>query len=230
MKNRITKLEKIVGNGLVFILLFVVGVNVYITNYSKPYLYNSIEDVPQAQAALVLGAAVFTNGALTPVLQDRAITAIELYKAGKVSKILVSGDNSRFSHNEVVPVGKFMIKEGVREEDIFLDYAGFDTYDSMYRARDIFKVDSVVVITQNFHLPRSIYLARSMGMTAYGLSADRREYLLKNNIREYFATVKAFGNVFLGSKPKFLGESVPISGTRGNVPVAPATTTPIKEE
>lgn len=230
MKTRYTRVERIIGTVILLCLVFVIVINLYVRIFSRQYIYLSKDDVPNARVALVLGAAVYSNGVLTPVLHDRAVTALELYNQGKVSKILISGDNSHLSHNEVVPVGKFLIKEGVKEEDIFLDYAGFDTYDSMYRAREIFKVNSVIVITQRFHLPRAVYIARKLNLEAYGFSADRREYYLKNEFREYFAVVKAFGNIFLHSKPKFLGEMVPIWNNRGNVPQNPATTTEIKGE
>jgi SanA protein len=230
MRYKLTRIERVVGFALLFLLIFIILVNLYVRIFSRQYIYSNIEDVPDARVALVLGAAVYTNGVLTPVLHDRAVTALELYNQGKVTKILISGDNSQLSHNEVVPVSNFLIKAGVKEEDIFLDYAGFDTYDSMYRARDVFKVNSVIVITQRFHLPRSIYIARKLNLEAYGFSADKREYYLKNELREYGAVVKAFGNVVLDSKPRFLGEKVPIWNDRGNVPQVPATTTEIQAE
>lgn len=218
----LTKTEKWVGAAILLVILAVVCINLYVRMFSAPLIFSDSNEVPNARVALILGAAVYDSGELTPVLRDRAVTAVDLYKAGKVSKILVSGDNSRLDHNEVVPVSKFLIREGVREEDIFLDYAGFDTYDSMYRAREIFHVQSVIVITQDFHLPRAVYLARKMGLSAFGLSADRRGYWRRNQVREYFATVKAFGNVLLDSKPTYLGDAVPIGSKRGNVPTPEA--------
>src|SRR6185295_18531017 len=97
---------------------------------------------------------------------------IELYKAGTVSKILVSGDNSTVSHNEVNPVRDYLLASGIPDRDIFLDHAGFDTYSTMYRARDIFGVASILIATQSFHLPRAVFIARALGVDAYGVDAD----------------------------------------------------------
>ncbi len=217
-RNKITRNEKIAGAILVVGFLCIVLINSIVTSYSAPYIYTTMEDVPKAEAALILGAAVYKNGALTPVLYDRAETALELYKSGKVSKILISGDNGSLDHNEVIPVSKFLIGQGVPADVIFLDYAGFDTYDSMYRARDIFKVASVIVVTQRFHLPRALYIARHLGIDAVGFDADKRLYSDRNTLREYFATVKAFFDIYAHSQPRYLGEPVPIGSTTGNVP------------
>ncbi len=214
----LTKKEKVVAGILLIMLIISLAINIAVKRYSAPYLYGTPEKIPHAEAAILLGAAVYQNGKLTPVLEDRALTAIALYEDGKVSKILVSGDNAKLEYNEVIPVSKFLIARGIPEKDIFLDYAGFDTYDSMYRARDVFKVESAIVITQNFHLYRSVYIARHLGIDAYGLSADKRQYFAKNYIREYFARVKAFGDILFHSKPTFLGDPVPITNPEGNIP------------
>jgi len=187
-------------------------VNFYVLNASKDLIHKQVKDVPAKSVALVLGAKVYTSGKLSDILADRALTAKDLYDAGKVRKILVSGDNGSKKYDEVTAVKEFLIGKGVPSADIHLDYAGFDTYDSMYRARDVFKVDSMVIVTQEFHLPRAIYIAKSLGLDAVGLTADKHVYVasLYNDVREFFARMKAFIDVSLHAKPRFLGEPVPV--------------------
>jgi vancomycin permeability regulator SanA len=128
---------------------------------------------------------VLSNGGLSPILKDRADTAIQLYKLKKVSKIIVSGDNSTVSYNEVNPVRIYLLNKDVLDQDIFFDHAGFNTYSTMYRARDIFKVGSVLIVSQSFHLPRSVFIARELGINAYGVNADAGNILFKNYIRNF---------------------------------------------
>lgn len=192
----------------------------YFTIYlaTKSYIYNAVTEIPSAQAALIPGAAIFEDGALSSIFLDRVDKAIELYNAGKVSKILVSGDNSTVSHNEVNPVRLYLISKNIPDEDIFLDHAGFDTYSSMYRARDIFGVTSLIVSTQSFHLPRAVFIAHRLGIEAYGVNADVGHMLFRNYIRELLANVKAVFNLVLHTKPKYLGEKIPITGDGRNYP------------
>lgn len=176
----------------------------------EQYMHRSVIEVPKREAALVLGASV-VRGKPTPVLEQRAKTAVALYTAGSVQKILVTGDNGALTHDEVTPVRKYLLDAGVAPEDIFLDHAGFDTYSSMYRARDVFEVETMVVVTQDFHLPRALYLARHLGIDAHGLVAGShgtpRDYL-----REIPASVKALLDLTIGREPRFLGDAFPISG------------------
>ncbi|MFZ3074144.1 MAG: ElyC/SanA/YdcF family protein [Minisyncoccales bacterium] len=177
-------------------------------------IHNKIEDLPLADAVLVLGAAVYRNGEMSAVFNDRASVALEVYNAGKVRKILVSGDHSRGDYDEVNIAKKFFLKNGIPGEDIFVDYAGFDTYSSVYRAREIFQVQSIIVSTQNFHLPRALYLARQLGIEAHGISADLRLYDLGygNVLRENAARVKAFWDIITNARPRYLGDIIPITG------------------
>lgn len=193
------------------LILLVLVSNLYIYNETKPYIYESVSDAPVTEAALVLGASVSAEGWLSPIFVDRADMAIALYKAGKVSKILVSGDNSSVDYNEVNPLRLYLIKEGVLDEDIFLDHAGFDTYSSMFRARDVFSVSSMIVTTQSFHLPRSVFIARSLGIDAYGVNADVGHMLFRNYLREILANEKAILNLVLNRQPKFTGGKIPIT-------------------
>lgn len=195
-------------------VLFILFINLNVLRISKDSIYSNIESAPISHTALVLGAKVHGEK-LSDILSDRAKTALELYDAKKVEKILVSGDHGRDEYDEVNAVKDFLLGEGVNEQDIFLDHAGFDTYDSLYRARDIFKVKSVIIVTQNFHLPRAVYIGKKLGIeNVCGVSADRQTYV---NIsyykkREWLSRVKAFFNVTFHSKPKFLGEEILIDG------------------
>lgn len=198
------------------IFIFVATVNLWILGSTKNYIFEKITDVPQKQAALVLGALVYKNGTMSDSLADRVQTALELYQAGKVQKILISGDNSRTDYDEV-SVGKdYLIRQGVPVGDVFLDYAGFDTYDSVYRAKAIFEVESIIICTQRFHLPRAVYIARSLSLDAIGMVADKHIYFgaIKSELREIPGRMKAFFNVKLKAKPRFLGEKVPITGVQ----------------
>lgn len=175
---------------------------------------------------MVLGASVTSGGDLSGILKERADEAAALYRAGKVQKILVTGDNGTVSHNEVDPTARYLASIGIRPDDIFLDHAGFDTYSSMYRARDVFAVTSVTIVSQDFHLPRAVYLARSMGLTAYGVEAQSGGVGLFNYVREIPATIKALYDVALSRTPKYLGEQFPITGD-GRATWGSATTTTV---
>jgi SanA protein len=173
-----------------------------------------INDVQPAQAALVLGAYVFPDGTPSTMVEDRLMTAYHLYQAGKVKKILISGDHGRVEYDEVNAMRRYLEAKGVPPEDIFMDHAGFDTYDSMYRARDVFQVHSAIVVTQAFHLPRAVWLARRLGLEAEGVVADQRIYAKAQyyDMREVLARVKAFGEWASRQKPTFLGPVIPITG------------------
>ena len=186
---------------------FVAVINISIFGDTVSYIYKSTSRVPVVPVALVLGSSV-ANDKLMPVAQDRADTAIDLYNAGKIQLILVSGENSTRSYNEVIPVKKYLVSKGVPGEKIFLDYAGFDTYDSLYRAKEIFGVTNLVIVTQSFHLPRAVFIARSLGIDAYGISADKRDYLLKNYVREWFADIKALYQIDTNAHASVLGDKV----------------------
>ena len=175
-------------------------------------IYNDENRVPTAQAAMVLGASIKSDGTLSPVLQERADKALALYRAKKVQKILVSGDNGSLAYDEVYPVGQYLERAGVPEIDIFLDYAGFDTYSSMYRAKHVFRVSSLVIVSQYFHLPRAVFIARSVGIEAWGIDAARGEVYAANTLREVPATLKAVRDLVTSRLPQYLGGPFPITG------------------
>lgn len=197
--------------GLEFLVAFVVATNAIVYLGTREHIYKNPNDVPTVRVALVPGAALASPQTLGPIFTERVDIAITLYEAKKVSKILVSGDNSTVEHNEVNPARLYLISKGIPDEDIFLDHAGFDTYSSLYRARDVFGVTSVVIATQSFHLPRAVFIARKLGMDAYGISADTGPVLAYNYIREVFADEKALFDLAFGRAPKYLGDIIPIT-------------------
>jgi SanA protein len=173
------------------------------------------DQVPHAQAALVLGAQVLPNGHPSRMLEDRIAAAADLYRAGKVDKLLLSGDHSRVVYDEVGTMKLQLLQRGIPAEDIFTDHAGFDTWDSAQRARRVFDVDSAVVVTQRFHMARALYDARRAGLNVTGYEADRRDYgrvMPRLQLREAAARVKAVGDVVTGAQPRFLGAPIPITG------------------
>lgn len=200
------------GAFAVFVLIFSCNAGIYLA--TKDYVYDDVSTAPLADVVLIPGAAVTSSGELSPIFLDRVDIAIDLYEAKKVKKILVSGDNSTLSYNEVNPVRVYLISQGVPEADIFLDHAGFDTYSSMYRARDIFGVTSVLIATQSFHLPRSVFIAHRLGLSAAGVNADVGYIFRRNYARELLANVNAVLELSISRKPKYLGEPIPIMGEK----------------
>jgi len=200
--------------GMAVTIFAVLAINFYINSQSKSYIFQDENNLSEAEVVLVLGARVSEQGIMSGMFQDRVETAFDLYDLGKVKKVLISGDHGRKNYDEVNTAKDYLLDKGVKSEDIFLDHAGFDTYDSLYRAREIFEVSSVIVVTQNFHLPRAVYIGRKLDLEIYGLSADKHLYanVDYNESREIFSKVKAFFDVSFHAKPKFLGEKISISG------------------
>jgi len=201
--------------GFLFLMsiALVYGINRSVENTATGKLFN-VETVFKKQTALILGAKVWDNGEMSDMFKDRVIVGIDLYKKGKVDKILVSGDHGTKEYDEVNPAKIFLLENGVNPDDIFLDYAGFDTYDSLYRAKEIFKAESLIIVTQEFHLIRALYIAKKLGIESMGVDADLRPYVgaQYQNIREKLARVKAWLNTTFKSKPKYLGNEIPLSG------------------
>lgn len=190
--------------------------NWWVHSRARPYVV-APEQVDHAQVGIVLGAMVYgKSGRLSPVLEDRVDAAISLYKAGKVERLLMSGDHGQSNYDEVNAMRRYARDRGVPDDRIFTDHAGFNTYDTMVRARKVFMVDNAVVITNGFHLDRSVFLARSAGIKAQGVVADQRAYADSNynDSREYLARCKAVLNVYLlRPNPAFLGPEIPITGS-----------------
>ncbi|AEG58861.1 SanA/YdcF family protein [Desulforamulus ruminis] len=195
-------------------LFFLFTVNSHIKSTGEAHRLKP-EDNFKAQTAIVLGAYVSPQGQLCDMLVDRVQTAVDLYKSGKVEKLLMTGDHGSTTYDEVNHMRLYAEKLGIPTEDIFMDHAGFSTYDSMVRAVEVFCVQSAVIVTQEFHLPRATYIARSLGMEARGVAADRHLYrgVEYNEAREILARNKDFVNVHLFQpEPKFLGPAISITG------------------
>lgn len=180
---------------------------------SDSYVTSQISELPETKIAIVPGTVkMLSSGYVNKYFAHRIDAAVRLYKSGKVSHFLVSGDNSRKEYNEPEDMKNSLIEGGVPASAITLDYAGFDTYDSMIRAREVFGQSKFIVVSQEFQNERAVYIARSFGIEAYGFNAKDvgRNYGFKTKLREVFARGKAFVEVFLGVQPTFLGEKVVI--------------------
>lgn len=175
---------------------------------------HSLNDSPSAPAVIVFGAGLTRDGSPTLILQDRVETAVRLYQEGKVTKILMSGDNRFVEYNEPASMREYAISLGVPVEDIILDYAGRSTYDTCYRAKAIFGLDRIILVTQAFHLPRAIYTCKVLGLDVDGVTANlkifRKSSILYWNIREVPATLNALWEVHVSHPLPVLGEIEPI--------------------
>lgn len=192
----------------------VLGGSVYVVWSARAEILSQ-EEAPPANldCILVLGCGVHADGTPTPMLRSRMTRAVELYQAGWADKLLLSGDNSRADYNEVATMKTLALEGGVPEEDIVLDHAGFSTYDSLYRARDVFLAERIVIITQEYHLSRALYLADALGLEAWGVAAAPRNDAgqIMRDAREILARDKAILWAILQPEPKFLGDPIPLA-------------------
>ena len=197
------------------ILISVFFVNGHVENSVKENIV-SANDIPESQydCILVLGCGVYSDGAPTPMLEDRLRRAVELYNAGASSKIIMSGDHGQKNYDEVNTMREYAINNGVPAEDIFMDHAGFSTYESMYRAKEIFCAKNILVVTQKYHLYRALYITKQLKMTAIGIAADYRRYYGQTyrDLREVAARYKDFFKCIFKPEPTFLGKVIPVSG------------------
>ena len=191
----------------------VVGINAYIISYVSDYILTE-EDLKNEKfdCIMVLGAGLW-DGEPSPMLQERLDFGLIAYETGCTDKMLMSGDHGREEYDEVNKMKDVAIEKGVLADNIFMDHAGFSTYESMYRARDIFKVQKMVIVTQTYHLYRAVYDARKLGIDAYGFAAERLDYPITNDIREALARVKDFFYCIIEPEPTYLGEEIPISAS-----------------
>ena len=194
------------------IVVIIVSINTYVISTTKKKIipidevnYNNIDCI------LVLGAGI-RNGHPSPMLEDRLLTSIDLYNKKVSNKIIVSGDHGKENYDEVNVMKNYLIEKGIPSENVFMDHAGFSTYDSIYRAKEIFKTDKIIIVTQEYHLYRALYIAKELEIDAYGISSNLREYplQLKRDVREIAARVKDFIQSIFKPKPKYLGETIPV--------------------
>lgn len=189
--------------------------NVWVAASASGRLYSTVDDVPVRSVAIVPGAMVYSDGTPSLSLADRLETALELYRAGKVERILVSGDHAAPEYDETNAMRRWLVRRGVPSDDIYLDHAGLRTLDTMERAKRVFEVRDAIVCSQAYHLPRAVFLARRAGIDAVGLAADRHDYpgAASYEAREILARVGAWLDSYvLGTQPRYLGPVLPIDG------------------
>jgi vancomycin permeability regulator SanA len=197
--------------GIFGIVAAIACANAYVWLSTRGQRFDSEQTVPRARVALVFGAGVRADGRLSRILADRVDAAIALYRSGRVQKLLMSGDNSRPDYDEVTAMRRYAVERGIPSNDITLDYAGFRTYDSCYRARAIFGVEQAVLVTQHYHLPRAVYTCRALGVDAQGFGTpDWQAYpaalIARYSLREAAATAVALWELHITRPlPTFLG-------------------------
>lgn len=215
------KFKRLVGALLLLCLIFAqipILINAYMYEFSSRYIL-TVEEASEEKfdCVLVLGAGVWGESP-SPMLEERLNRGIEVYKTGCADRILMSGDHGRTEYDEVNVMKDFAVGKGAVAEEVFMDHAGFSTYESMYRAKEVFQVEKVVIVTQKYHLYRAIYNARRLGLDAYGVAADGQyNYSLPvrtfNNARESLARCKDFLWCIFKPEPTYLGEVIPISSS-----------------
>lgn len=192
-------------------IISVLSINFYVVASTKKQINKELPD--DIDCIIVLGAGIWGEEP-SPMLQDRLDTAIKLYKEGAAPKIIMTGDHGRTEYDEVNVMKDYAMKQGIPSSDIFMDHAGFSTYESIYRAKHIFKAENVVIVTQEYHLYRALFIANSLGLKAYGVNSDPRLYAgqMYRELREILARNKDFVTSIIKPKPTYLGEEIPVSG------------------
>ncbi|HNS51189.1 MAG TPA: ElyC/SanA/YdcF family protein [Anaerolineae bacterium] len=214
------QLGRIVLVGLVLSLLLAVllwVLRAWVGHRTRDRIYAAVAETPARPAAIVFGAGYWPSGRLSDALADRMDTAIDLYRAGRVNKLLLTGDNRFENYNEPGRMMEYALAQGIPREDLVLDYAGRRTYDSCYRAKAIFGVRQAVLVTQAFHLPRAIFTCDRLGLDAVGTVADQHTYVYSDwyRLRELFALARAWLDVMLLRPEPVLGDPIPVEwGTR----------------
>ena len=207
---------------IVFLCLAVFGtatlftINGYVKASAKDRILTTqkaaeLEDV---DCIIILGCQVKDDGSLSHMLRDRLMRGLEVYETGAAPKLLMSGDHGREEYDEVGAMKNYAIENGVPSENVFMDHAGFSTYETMYRAKEIFKAEKVIIVTQEYHLYRALYIAEQLGMEAYGVSADLNRYAGQSmrDFREVLARCKDWAMCIFKPEPTYLGEAIPVSG------------------
>lgn len=203
---------------VLLVVILVIGLNLYIILSTKTRIkqMDEIND-NDIDCILVLGAGIRGNNP-SPMLEERLLTAEELYRLNLTNKIIVSGDHGSYDYDEVNVMKNYLLKRAIPSENIFMDHAGFSTYDSIYRAKEIFGAKKIVIVTQKYHLYRALYIADELGIEAYGISSNKRKYQnqLKRDIREFVARIKDFIKCIYKPEATILGDTISVMGD-GNV-------------
>ncbi len=211
-------MKKVLKYGIVVIIAIVaivLGINLYVKLTTKNQIIkeNEYSNLSDVECIIILGAGIWGDKP-SPMLEDRLQEGINLYQKNVSNKILVSGDHGRKEYDEVNIMKDFLIEKGIPSENIFMDHAGFSTYDSIYRLKEIFEAKKVIIVTQKYHLFRALYIANKMGLEAYGVGSDPRLYVgaTAREIREVLARDKDFVKCIFKLKPTYLGDKIPING------------------
>lgn len=198
---------------IILIIILIINLYVRISTNKKIIKENEYSKLSDVDCIIILGAGIWGDKP-SPMLEDRLQEGIKLYQNNVSDKIIMSGDHGREEYDEVNIMKKYAIENGVPSENIFMDHAGFSTYESIYRAKDIFKAKKVVIVTQKYHLYRALYIANQLGLEAYGVGADPRQYVgaTYRELREIIARNKDFIKCILKPEPTYLGDTIPVSG------------------
>lgn len=197
------------------VAVFLVNRHVTIVGKSRVISVDEAARLLNVDCIIVLGCQVRSDGSLSDMLSDRLTRGVQLYHEDAAPKIIMSGDHGRTNYDEVNAMKRFAVDNNVPSEDVFMDHAGFSTYETMYRAREIFKAKKVIIVTQEYHLYRAIYIANELGLEAYGVSADLRSYRgqIKRDVREVLARCKDYAMCLFKPEPTYLGDAIPVSGS-----------------
>ena len=196
------------------ITIFSINGHVKKSTFDQIILPEEAAELTDVDCILVLGCYVHDSGRPSDMLADRLRRGIELYQSGAAPKLLMSGDHGQKDYNEVKAMKLEAMEEGISSEDIFMDHAGFSTYESIFRARDVFAADKIIIVTQEYHLYRALHIANALGVEAYGVAADYHTYVGQayRELRESLARNKDFATSILKPAPTYLGEIIPVSG------------------
>ena len=215
MRKKVLKGGIIVIVVLAVIAIIALGINLFVRLSTKKQIikedqYSNLSDV---DCIIILGAGIWGDKP-SPMLEDRLQEGIKLYQNNVSDKIIMSGDHGKKEYDEVNIMKNYVVERGIPSENIFMDHAGFSTYESIYRAKEIFQAKKIVIVTQKYHLYRALYIANRLGIEAYGVGSDPRQYVGATNreIREILARDKDFFKCIFKPKPTYLGEIIPISG------------------
>ncbi len=218
MKLKKKTVLRIVIIGIALVILgaaFVFGINAWVVHQGGKYILSPMDSAGKDfDCILVLGCGVRDDGTPSHMLEDRLRRGVELYKAGIAPKLLMSGDHGQTDYDEVNTMKQYAIDAGVPSEDIFMDHAGFSTYESMHRAKEVFCAEKILIVTQEYHLYRAIYAARALGLEAYGVACDYRTYSgqFYRDVREILARDKDFFTAIFKPQPTYGGETIPVFG------------------
>ena len=194
----------------------VLGINGYVMAVTRKQILSAQQaaQIGDADCILVLGCRVYEDGTPSHMLEDRLQQSVELFELGAAPKLLMSGDHGQQEYDEVNTMKRYAVERGVASSAVFMDHAGFSTYESLYRAKEVFGVEKVIIVTQRYHLYRALYIARQLGLEAYGVASDPRSYAgqIVREVREILARNKDFLNTIFWPEPTYLGEQIPITG------------------